>query len=429
MYDISKVVYLRELFRMREVFANAQFRKLFFSNLFSGFGQGMTMIGIAWYLVETTGSAQLLGSTMFSSAVLMFFIGPYIGTLIDRFSRKKMLLVENLIGFGVLGALAVWGFFGPYVEWMLIAIYLVTTFMYQIHYPAQSALVQEGFEPRHYNSINSLLEIEGQTASVLAGGFAGFMLSAYGLHVVVLFHALTYLFAFGLLSTMKYTFTLEGEAKSNQSVSWLGQLGQSWRYIQEKRGFLVFGISTLMPFIAVMASNLLKPVYVSQTLKADVSIFSLGEMAYAIGAIAAGVLVSVVVRKMGQLSAMVFNTLLFAVVIAAMVALPYGWALVAAYTVYGWCNASVRLIRQSLYMTVVPKHFMGRVMSFFNSIGMMMRLVLIGIFTVMIDHTGASTGYLVLAGLLLLAAVGVAVTMRHMLADTAVQTAVATEDR
>jgi hypothetical protein len=29
----------------------------------------------------------------------------------------------------------------------------------------------------------------------------------------------------------------------------------------------------------------------------------------------------------------------------------------------------------------------------------------------------------------LLAAVGVAVTMRHMLADTAVQTAVATEDR
>jgi MFS family permease len=411
MYDISKVVYLRELFRMREVFANAQFRKLFFSNLFSGFGQGMTMIGIAWYLVETTGSAQLLGSTMFSSAVLMFFIGPYIGTLIDRFSRKKMLLVENLIGFGV------------------IAIYLVTTFMYQIHYPAQSALVQEGFEPRHYNSINSLLEIEGQTASVLAGGFAGFMLSAYGLHVVVLFHALTYLFAFGLLSTMKYTFTLEGEAKSNQSVSWLGQLGQSWRYIQEKRGFLVFGISTLMPFIAVMASNLLKPVYVSQTLKADVSIFSLGEMAYAIGAIAAGVLVSVVVRKMGQLSAMVFNTLLFAVVIAAMVALPYGWALVAAYTVYGWCNASVRLIRQSLYMTVVPKHFMGRVMSFFNSIGMMMRLVLIGIFTVMIDHTGASTGYLVLAGLLLLAAVGVAVTMRHMLADTAVQTAVATEDR
>lgn len=414
---------------MKEVFAHPEFRKLFFSNLFSGFGQGMTMIGIAWYLVETTGSAQLLGSTMFTSAVLMFFIGPYIGTLIDRFSRKKMLLIENVIGFTVLGALGVWGFFGAYAEWMLIAIYLVTTFMYQIHYPAQSALVQEGFEPRHYNSINSLLEIEGQTASVLAGGFAGLLLNSYGLHIVILFNALTYLFAFGLLSTMKYTFTLEGEAKANRGVTWLGQLGQSWGYIRERRGFLIFGISALMPFIAIMASNLLKPVYVSQTLNADVSIFSFGEMAYAIGAVAAGVLVSVVVAKFGQLSSMVGSTLLFAVVIVAMVALPYGWALVASYMVYGWCNASVRLIRQSLYMTVVPKNLMGRVMSFFNSVGMMMRLVLIGWFTAMIDYTGASIGYLILAGLLLLAAVGVAATMRFLLAEAAAQVAVATEER
>ncbi|MFD2368484.1 MFS transporter [Brevibacillus sp. GCM10020057] len=413
---------------MREVFAHAEFRKLFFSNLFSGFGQGMTMIGIAWYLVETTGSAQLLGSTMFTSALLMFFIGPYIGTLIDRFSRKKMLLIENLIGFAVLGSLAAWGFFGPYAEWMLIAIYLVTTFMYQIHYPAQSALVQEGFEARHYDSINSLLEIEGQTASVLAGGVAGVLLNSYGLHVVILFDALTYLLAFGLLSTMKYTFTLEGEAGANRGVNWLGQLGQSWQYIRERRGFLVFGISALMPFIAIMVSNLLKPVYVSQTLKADVSVFSFGEMAYAIGAVTAGALVAIVVRKVGSYAAIVGNTLLFAAVIAGMVSLPYGWALIAAYAVYGWCNASVRLIRQTLYMNVVPKHLMGRVMSFFNSVGMMMRLVLIGLFTVIIDHTGASLGYIIMAGLLLLAAVGLAVTMRPILAEAKAQTAVASED-
>lgn len=217
---------------MKEVFASVSFRKLFFSNLFSGFGQGMTMIGIAWYLVEATGSAQLLGSTMFVSAVLMFFIGPYIGTLIDRFSRKTMLLVENVIGFAVLGSLAVWGFFGGYAEWMLIAIYLVTTFMYQIHYPAQSALVQEQFEPRHYNDINSLLEIEGQTASVLSGGVAGILLNSYGLHVVLVVNALTYLFAFALLSTMKYTFSLAREARANREVScwdnW-GKAGDTYR--------------------------------------------------------------------------------------------------------------------------------------------------------------------------------------------------------
>lgn len=413
---------------MREVFAYAPFRKLFFSNLFSGFGQGMTMIGIAWFLVETTGSAQLLGSTMFTSALLMFFIGPYIGTLIDRYSRKKMLLVENLIGFGVLGLLAIWGFFGEYSEWMLIVIYLTTTFMYQIHYPTQSALVQETFEPKHYNSINSLLEIEGQTASVLAGAFAGVLLSSYGLHVVIIFNAMTYLFAFTLLSTMKYTFTLEKEVKQNQGVSWIGQLMQSWQYIREKKGFLLFGISALMPFIALMATNLLKPVYINQTLQEGVWVFSVGEVTYALGAVAAGLLVAAYVRQLGQLAAMIGSTLLFAVAIVAMIAIPSGWSLIIAYAFYGWCNASVRLIRQSLYMTVVPKQQMGRVMSFFNSIGMMMRLLLIGVFTGMIDYTGAGVGYLILAGMLVLAAVGIAATMRYLLADAKAEAAVATQE-
>lgn len=264
---------------------------------------------------------------------------------------------------------------------------------------------------------------------MLAGGIAGFLLEAYGLHVVLLINACTYLAACGLLSTMAYTFTLEREARNNRRVNWVGQLLQSWRYIREKRGFLLFGIAALMPFIAVMAGNLLKPVYVNQTLKADVTVFSLGETAYAIGALAAGLLVSAVARKFGQLPAMVGSTLLFAFVMAVMVALPYGWALVGAYMIFGWCNASVRLIRQSLYMTVVPKPFMGRIMSFFNSIGMMMRLLLIGVFTWMIDRTGAGMGYLVLAGLLLLAAAGIVGTMRYLLHDAAGQTAVATEER
>lgn len=414
---------------MKEVFSNRDFRKLFISNLFSGFGQGMTMIGISWYLVEKTGTAQLLGSTMFVSAVLMFFIGPYIGTLIDRFSRKNMLLVENAIGFVVLSILAVWGFFAPYQEWMLMAIFLVTTFMYQIHYPSQSALVQETFDSRHYNDINSLLEIEGQTAAVLAGGFAGMLLGSFGLHIVLLIDALTYLFAFGLLSTMEYRFTLEGQAKENARVSWIGQLGQSWQFIREKRGFITFGISAIMPFVAIMATNLLAPVYVNQTLREDVVVFSMAEVTYSVGAVAAGLLVSIVCRKMGQFPAMVGNILLFALVTIGMVAVPYGWSFVAASVFFGWCNASVRLIRQSLYMTIVPKIFMGRVMSFLNSVGLMMRLILLGLFTLMIDHTGAGAGYLVLAGLLLLAAVGIVISMRQLLAISATATEMGAEER
>jgi len=47
----------------------------------------------------------------------------------------------------------------------------------------------------------------------------------------------------------------------------------------------------------------------------------------------------------------------------------------------------------------------------------------------MIDYTGAGMGYLVLAGLLFLAAVGVVATMKYLLADAEAQAAVASEER
>ncbi|MDN4594115.1 MFS transporter [Polycladomyces subterraneus] len=409
---------------MIEVFFDRNFQKLFFANLFSGFGQGMTMIGISWYLVTETGSAKQLGTTMFVSSVLMFLLGPYVGTLIDRFPRKTILLVENAVGLVILLSLALWGFYAPYGQWMLIALFIVTTLIFQIHFPTQSALVQEKFEERHYRSINSLLEIENQTASVLSGGAAGLVLGWYGLPVVLLFDALTYLLAFLLISRMEYVFTLEKHVRENPGTDWLVQFAESWRYIKKKRGFLLFGVSVFMPFIAVMVGNLLSPVFVAQALHADALIYSLHEMTYAIGAVAAGFLISGMTKRLGDVRSLVGNTLVFAAAMIAVVVFPYGWVYVTLTTLFGWCNASVRLVRQNLYMVTVPKHLMGRVLNFFQLVGMMIRLALIGLCTLIIDYTGAGTGYLVLAGLLVLAAWGTNASTR-LLMPSSVQPAAA----
>ncbi|WP_134686506.1 MFS transporter [Brevibacillus migulae] len=400
---------------MRVVFGNPNFRKLFFSNLFNGFGQGMTMIGIAWYLVETTGTGKLLGSTMLFSSILAFLIGPYVGTVIDCFSRKKIMQTEQLGGFAVLAVMAAWGFWGDYQIWMLILIYLVTNFMYQIRYPTQSALVQETFEKKHYNDINSLLEIENQTAAVLSGGLAGLLLGQFGLQPVLMLNALTYLIAFLLMAPMDYVFTAEKQAKQQVRTSWWEQFSQSWRFIREKRGFMVFGVSSLMPFISIMMINLLNPVFVNEALGGDVSIFSLGEVTYSIGAAGAGLLVAGVIRKFGGFPSMVSNILLMAVAYVLIVALPNSWVFVIMSAFLGWCNASTRLIRQGLYMELLPNHFMGRVMSFLHSLGTLMRLTLLALFTFMIDLTGASAGYLVLAVLLLFAMLGIIVSMRLLM--------------
>ncbi|RNB88253.1 MFS transporter [Brevibacillus nitrificans] len=396
---------------MKEMFRNRNFCFLFFANLFCGFGQGMTMIGISWYLVESTGSASLLGTTMLISAMLTLLLGPFTGTIIDRVSRKKILQIEQLGGLMVLALLSVWGFWGDYAQWMLVLIYLTATFMFQIHEPTQAAFIQESFDSKHYRAINSLMEMQNQTALVLAGAFAGYLLGPFGLHLVLLLNALTYLIAYLFVTKLDYVFTWKQQVQTITKTSWMEQFLKSWVYIREKRGFLIFGVAALIPFITVTAANLLNPIFVSQTIRADVHIYSLGEVTYSVGAVIAGLLFPFLTRKMGAFSYMVSHYLWMAVAFILTVALPYGWIFVLLSTFLGGCNVSTRLVRQTLYMELLPNQFMGRVMSFFRSVGTLIRLAMLSLFTLLLDSTGAGMGYLSLASLLIMAAIGVALSM------------------
>lgn len=402
---------------MGEVIKNSNFRKLFLSNLFSGVGQGMTMIGISWYMVELTGTARLLGSTMIISAILTLLIGPFAGTMIDRFSRKAILQFEQLAGFTVLLTVSVWGWLGTYSEWMMVFIYLSSIFIFYMHESAQSAFVQEIFEPKLYGSINSFLEIENQTALVLSGALAGILLEKFGLHVVLILNALAYLLAFLNLLGINYVSTSKEKLKLDTRNSWLSMFNESWRFIKRRRGLMIFGVAALIPFITVMLVNLLNPIFVSHSLKADVKIYSLGEVTYSIGALISGICTTIITRKLSSFSYMVANYFMMIVALLLTVTFPKGGIFLLCSALIGWCNVSTRLIRQNMYMELLPNHLIGRVLSFFKSIGTLLRLLLLALFTIIIDLNGVSVGYFILAGILSVATIGIFLSFRLLLKE------------
>src|SRR5947207_2032222 len=130
---------------MLSYFQNKNFRLLFFANLLSGVGQGMTMIGAPWYLARQYPTAHVLGTVMIVTSVVNLAFGPYAGALIDRHKRRTLLLVENAVGFAGLMAMALLGVFGGYSLIAIAAVYVFTVMIFYIHFPATIALVQESF--------------------------------------------------------------------------------------------------------------------------------------------------------------------------------------------------------------------------------------------------------------------------------------------
>ncbi|MEW9502952.1 MFS transporter [Jeotgalibacillus marinus] len=398
---------------MSEIFTNNTLRTLILANLFSSVGKGMVLIGISWNIVESTGTASPLGITILFSTAIMILIGPYIGIYIDKYSRKKILLTANFSGAVILSFFSLWGiFWGSYSTSVLTIIYVVSMVIRQIYFPAQYALVQETFKPKKYQKINSVLEVQNQVVKVMAGVFAVFILVQYSLHTVFIITSITYLIAFLLLIPLKYSFTVNEDKKTKKNS--YKELTKGLKFIINMKGFIIFGLSVFTPFVVFMVGNLLAPAFVNIDLQENVSVFSSGEITYALGAVLAGILVTRILTKICKFTFLITNITLFSISLIGMVLILKGWAFVLVYLFMGWTVSSTRLISQTIFMEIVPKNLMGRVMITLDLLSLVIRVILIAIFTISIDIVGAGSGYLILSVLLFGAAMGISYSVKHI---------------
>ena len=70
---------------------------LFLSNIISGFAQGVSMIAIPWYFVEIVSRPEVFATAYIFITFITLFWGLYAGTIIDRYSRKKIFILINIV--------------------------------------------------------------------------------------------------------------------------------------------------------------------------------------------------------------------------------------------------------------------------------------------------------------------------------------------
>ena len=151
---------------------------LFTANIISGLAQGISMIAIPWYFVEILNRPDVFAKSYLIITFLTLFWGVYAGTLIDRYSRKKLFIYINLLCGILIGSIAILGIYTYSLSDILVMlVFGITIFNYNVHYPNLYAFGQEITEPENYGRLNSYIEVQGQFTSVFAGAFAAILLT------------------------------------------------------------------------------------------------------------------------------------------------------------------------------------------------------------------------------------------------------------
>ena len=63
----------------------------------SQFSSSVLQFAIVWYLTDHTGSAMVLTAAMMMGFLPQGVLGPFIGVFIDRYNRKRIMIISDLL--------------------------------------------------------------------------------------------------------------------------------------------------------------------------------------------------------------------------------------------------------------------------------------------------------------------------------------------
>ncbi|MCZ8521671.1 MULTISPECIES: MFS transporter [Paenibacillus] len=384
------------------VLRSRQFRHYFFSDIISGFGVGMSTIGANWYLMDRTGSLGAIGFMLTLNVLAGFAISPLVGTLTDRFNRKSIIQGANWIRAALILALALAFLLTGFHTVYLYLFTIINGIGWTVYMSASRSLVQELLTEKELINGNSLIEISLQVGMFLAGAASGILYKFFGFEVILLLNAAAFVISALFLSRVRYT----PIAVENKGESFFANFKEGLRYLKDRPPVFLLGVVSIIPVVAVMIFNVVLPGYVNGPVQGDSVVFGLSDMFYGIGGLLSGFAAAPLARKLSNQGAI---TLFFLLSAGILFAWAFSASVVLLYlgsVLLGLSNSSLRIIMNTRLMETVSKSFMGRAMSVWIAISLLLQCLSATGLGIVLDRVAPGVGFagigaLMLAGLLL----------------------------
>lgn len=149
------------------------YRRLWFGNMVSWVGQGMTSLAVALQVYDLTGSAFSVGLIGFCSLVPLVVFGLYGGAIADTVDRRKLGLLSSCGSFTLSVALVAVTVAGLENVGVLYAVVALQAVCFALISPARSSMIARLLPPEQLpaaNALNSMTSTTGGLVGPMLGG-------------------------------------------------------------------------------------------------------------------------------------------------------------------------------------------------------------------------------------------------------------------
>jgi MFS family permease len=368
--------------RRRAPLRHRGFALLWAGGLVSDLGDWTLLIGLPVFVFELTGSA-LITSTIFVAELLpALLVGQVGGVLVDRWDRKRILVIASLLQALLLLPLLLVD--SPDRLWIVYLVAGAESALARVCAPATAALVPSLVPPDELAAANGLNATAGSLARLVGAPVGGLAIQFLGLTGVVLADAVTFLAAAGLVAAIPRAAIRGPVATARDAVEGGAQAGRrlggfvrDWldglRTIVRVPGLAaIVGIGAAAQ-LAQGIFVVLYVVFVLDVLRADGGAVGIIRGMQAIGGIAGGLAAGWLIARLGTRALVGWGFILFGLIALATWNASAVTDAVAFYAI-AFAAAGVPVVAVSVGLLTAlqarsPATHLGRVYAAYEALG------------------------------------------------------------
>lgn len=229
---------------------NKNYLMYFISNMVSPIGDNLFNIAITWYMIKKTNSIAPIGIVGGLSLTAKIIFGPFVGVIIDKFSRKKVCIMSDIVRAVLIAALM----FFIFADWNIVFVYLTiftVEFVDLFYRPSVTSILRNIVDEDLIAGAFSLNGFMNYFTAFIGVSLGGVFSQYMNVYVVLVFNASTFIISAFCISLIRMKKDLVRDScEESKSKNILSSLRGGLIYIRSKKFILQFMFVTFISNIA-----------------------------------------------------------------------------------------------------------------------------------------------------------------------------------
>lgn len=258
-------------------------------------GSQLVQFGLIWYLTEQTDSGTVLAVASIVGLLPQVLFGPFIGTLVDRWNRRRvMLLADSIVALTTLGLAALFWTGLSSIGAIYVAM-LIRGIAGMFHFSAMTASTSLMVPEEHLTRIQGLNQLLFGGLNIVSAPLGAILLSVIAVQGILMVDVFTGLFA--ILPLL--FFSIPQPERISVSEESQGAMASVWRdfreglhYVRGWPGLMALLIMALLVNILVRPTFSLYPLLVTRHFGGGALQLGWVNSALGVGLVAGGLILS-----------------------------------------------------------------------------------------------------------------------------------------